>query len=243
MTLAEAIEKLRKRIDYDLESEEDLTNDPERAARELSKGAKEVSRECYHLYTSRANLTLTQDKAEYNLLDPNVCEKEVFDLVAYEDDPAGGVHIAGSWLTYQKWETFRRALPDYFKETSSTPAFYTIIPPSTLRISPPPNSSAVSASDNFVVGFYLHPTYTWAKNKDTELLGDELYHDLYINRALLSLVLANLDDENAKRWSLFRAEYEARVNALRAFNLAKYKPLRRKAGAGNERVLFHLGEI
>src|SRR3990167_4762397 len=180
MTLVQAVERLRSRVRVDLESEVDL-DDNVVATTALMSGAQLCSREAYLFWELQSTLTLTASEPEYNLL--SACAHRIFE--------PRSVHINGNWLDHKMYPDFVRAIGDYQSESSnSTPGMWTMVDPDTIRISQPPNATAVAASDNFVAGFREHALYTWTDNQATELQGAGIHHQLYVDRAALDITVS-----------------------------------------------------
>jgi len=238
LTLSEARERVRTRLDVDLEAEVDLDS-PDDFTEEFNVALAEVARATYFLWTWRSNLTLVADDPDYDLTAVGVCSEPVFDCY--------GVHVNGVWLEEQEPETFFQDRPNYFSESSATrPAVWIRMTDAQVRIAPPPNAAAVAASDNFVIGFAEPLPYTWSsesRGKDTQLPGTKVIHQMIVDRLALNLSVSYaFSEEGYRRRGLFEKEYVRRAERFESRNLAKAKPLRRKAGGGSVRRIYQLGD-
>lgn len=234
----------RARLNVDSEAEFDI-DDNEACALALSLAAQEVTREGYVLPVWEAALTLVADQAEYVLT--TACAA---DLIFEAEE----IHVNGNWLQRLLPQDFRRAVGDYHTESShSKPGFWTPVGPDKIRISQPPNSTAVAASDNFVKGWALHPLYTFGQNNDDPFLGPVNAHQLYVDRAVLDNSVGNVaSQEGMARRREIERKYSLRINGgrdangqevqgLKNQNLELYKPLMRQHRAGSRRRFFGIG--
>lgn len=244
MTLEEGVVRLRTRLNVDLEAEIDV-DDNELCALALMRGAQKVSRAAYLFPVWEADFNLTADEPIY--ITTAACPT---DLIFEVEE----VHINGQWLEMLTPAQFRRSVGDYHSESShSNPGIWMKYGPDSIRISQPPNSTAVAASDNFVKGWGLHPLWGYGNKHGTEMLGPEIAHDLYVNRAVLDNSVGNVSsDEGIKRRREIEREYSLLiyggrdaagniVQGLKDQNLEQYKPLMREHRAGQRRRLFGIG--
>lgn len=231
MTLSEAIERLGTRFELDVDADFDVDSQ-EAMITAISDAAKDFTRKSYCLFTMQAALTLTVDQPEYSLLDPAVCALPVFHCM--------GVFVNGFWLDPIEPEDFVLANPSYSTEASAQPFLWTALAPERARLSPPPNAAAVAAASH-VRGFYEHPALT-REGLETELLGPSQFHRLIVDRAFLNNSKSYLaGTEEYRRRETTRLEYRDEVEELGKKNLARYKPSKRRAGAGNVRRVFGIG--
>jgi hypothetical protein len=248
MTLASAVARLRARTGIDLDTEVDITaavdTTSEVATTELMKAARKVSRATYHLFTLNSALTLTacttgaSAGAELNLLDTTTSAHKSALPIFH----CYGVRINGSWLREMNWQDFLDSFPNYLTDgATANPAFYVPISPSHIRFVQPGNATAVAAT-NHAIGFYLHPTYTYALNSATELLGPEEFHELIVERAYLDLTEGLVRGASAlQSRATQKQEFDDKCAGFEAFNKARAKKSNRKGGAGNVRRIFSLG--
>lgn len=244
MTFGQAVARLITRVRVDLEAEIDDGNLEEVAAA-LIHGAKRTSRDAYLFWKTKADLSLGHADAlatapEYNLLNTNICEHPIFQ--------PEGVHINGAWLTRMDLPDFESAYSDYYNQsTSANPSVWTCVEAETIRISEPPNSTAIAATDNFVRGWAEYPLWNYGNYKDAEMLGPSTVHLAYVNRAALDITVsyAATEEGYARRKNMER-EYSLTiyggrdingsfVAGLREKNLQRVRPLRSSMGAGQQR--------
>jgi hypothetical protein len=233
MTLEESVVRLRSRFELDVDADIDVDSDEEMATA-ISDAAKDFTRRAFCLYTLQAALTLTDGEPEYSLLAPAVCALPVFHCL--------GVFVNGGWLEKVEPEDFALYWPGYASEASNAhPSLWLEIAPERIRIAAPPNATAVAAS-SYVRGFYEHPTLTRADDWDTELLGPEQFHRLIVDRAFVNNSKSYLaGSEEYRRRETTRLEYEDETGKLAKTNKARYKPSKRRGGAGCVRRFFGAG--
>lgn len=231
MTLNEAVVEIQQRVGVDLDVGFNLQN-PDLVTKQLMKAARIVSRDTYFLFTMHSALTLTtctdgsSAGAEIDLLATATSVNAIFHCY--------GIHINGSWLQATQFEPFITNFNNYYTDTANAnPGYYVPLTPSSVRLYPPPNATAVAASDNFAIGFYLHTKYVWDTNQGSELLGPEEFHDLIVERCLLDVTEGFVGGDDAlKRRAITQAKYEAKAGAYKAFNESRAHKIGRKAGAG-----------
>lgn len=251
MTFEKGVERLVTRLQVDLESEVDTT-DNEKMAYELILGAKQVSRDAYLFWKPQASLVLTHADAlatapEYSTLNPNICTEPIFEC--------RGVYINGQWLTFYSLPDFEQAIPEYFNTTaSSNPSIWTFVESERIRISDPANSTARAAT-NYIRGFAEYPTWTYNLYSQTEMLGPSTMHLAYVNKAALNLSLSNTaTDEGRQRRIDYEREYSLLiyggkdrngqwVKGIQSTNLERVRPLTSKQGMGQQRRRFGVGNL
>lgn len=241
MTLQESIERLRTRLQVDLESEVDL-DDNVQATEEIVRAAKEVSRETYSLWDSYVAIHLIADVAEVNLL--NVASSSTVPYLDRSMHHIYGVHVNGSWLNFQDpSEFFTNYNTSYYNEASNAhPGVWTWAGSDVIRLSAPPNATAVAASDNFTLGFAEHDVYDYANYKDVELQGPSATHLMIVDKAAINVSLSYVSTaQGLQRRGQIEKAYAERASFYKAQNLARQRPLKRKAGAGTQRRVFGIG--
>lgn len=236
MTLHEALTKVAKRCEVDLDSEVD-TSDLVALADAFAVSARRVSRETYFLFTDNATLTLTEDEPKYDLLDSDICSYPVFDCRR--------VHINGVWLPETRWVDFVDSYTTYFSDDSAASiSLYVPFMPSSIRLYPAPNSTAVAATDNFVVGYYLHPTYTYSAYKDTELLGPEEFHDAMVRECALDITEAYFEaNGGSEKWTLMAERNAKMKEEWKIQNLNQFSPAQRQGALGRTRRIIGIGDL
>jgi hypothetical protein len=243
LTLQDSIDLLRSRFDVDLDGDTDLSVN-KTATTEIMNAAEQVSRDTYFLWTWQSALTLTDQTTEYNCLSASISASKVFHVY--------GVHINDGWLDELTAEEFLNKYPDYQKSgsgyESSTPAHWVPTAPSHIKIAVRPNATAVAATDNFIMGFRLHATYTYDNetaglSKSASLEGPEEYHDMIVDKAFLNNSKSYITSESAwKRRMVVKAEYDELRKIKIKENMNRYRKLRRKPDAGLESGrVFQLG--
>lgn len=231
MTLAEAVKDIQGKVAVDLDVGFDISN-PTLVTVELMKAARTVSRDTYFLMTLHSPLTLTacvdgaSDGAEIDLLSVTASTKQIFHCY--------GIHINGGWLDAIQFDKFINQYQNYVADTAdANPRLYVPMSPSSVRLWPVPNATAVAASDNYAIGFYLHDQYTWAANQDTELLGPQEFHDLVVDRCFLDITGGYVAGEDAlRRRSIIQKNYEDKSTEYKANNQARTRKIQRNASAG-----------
>lgn len=233
MTVREAIERVKTRTLIDLDSEVDLS-DPVAAADALDDAARQFSRDTLAFYTWQASLTLTADAAEADLLDPAVCSQQVFMPHA--------VSVNGAWLQEFAPEEFAENFLDYATASSNAhPYAYTVVAPGSIRMYQAPNATAVAAT-NYVRGFRLHEPISHT-NLDAELEGPKEYHEMIVNRMALDVTVSYpTSGEALARRERVEQIYNVAANQMRTTNLARFRKMVRKGGAGQTRRVYSVGE-
>lgn len=217
MTLAEAVTRLRTRFAVDMESDIDVS-DSNQMTTAIMDAAKEVSRDCYHLWTASARLTLTSGVAEYDLLDSAVCALPVFHVQE--------VIIADAYMAEVAPMDVKSYAPSFYKDSAATPSAYVNERDSVIRLLPAPNATIAASSYSYAQGFYEHPTYSWQANKDAELYGPRVYHDLIIDKAALNNSKSYASGEGYKRRQMLQEAYFYKAQWFKSDNLSKYRKVR-----------------
>lgn len=233
MTLADAVTLFQSRVDTDVDCDFDSTNTT-LVTTALVRAAERWSRDTYALFTWESALTLTAADQEINTLGSKSAQK-VFHVY--------GVHINGAWLYEYKFDEFFRNFSDYQSASNSDkPGAYTLSAPSNIFLCNPISTAGAAASDNFIMGFRLHASYTYASNSAHELEGPADQHELIVDRAFLDSTKSYVvGDEGLQRRALIEADYQKKTDKIRQDNLALYKKTVRRAGAGNTRRTRGLG--
>lgn len=242
MTLSQAITRLTTRFKIGQDAEIDTT-DTAAMTTALVQAAKKFSRDSYALFEMQSAFTLTAGQEEYDLLNASVSAKPIFHVY--------GVHINNAWLEELSYQEFVDNNPDYHdQDNQSNPWCYTAFQDSKIRIQSPPNATAVAATDNFIRGFYEHPTYTYGSNSATELLTPAHQHELIIDRAYLDNSTSYVNGAPGyQKWITLSTKYDNEVfgtrntAGIRKQNLARYKKERVEGGLGRTRRYFGLGSI
>lgn len=236
MTLSQAVDRLRARCRVDLEAEVDL-EDNEAAVRELMTAAQEFSRDSYAYWSPRSALTVTVKTGaaagRFNTL--SECGDRMFHCY--------GVHINGQWLSHYDLPDFERMFSEYWSlSTTSTPGAWTHVNPEEIWIGDPPNSTAAAADDNWCRGFIEHPVMVWASEKDLQLRGAGVYHNLIVTKAALNCTIGNVSsDQGIRRRREYEKDYVLKTERYKSENLARVRPLTKKDTIGRTRRLFGVG--
>lgn len=234
MTLTEAVERLRTRVEIDLESEVDL-GDPNVAARHLIRGAQLVTRQTFCLYEPKAPLTLAANDQRIDLLGTQSGSYRIFRL------DKDGLYINGQWVYQRRMQEFYADYPDYLTATANAkPDGYLQFEDNTVMLDRPIDSVAAAAS-NYAKGWREHAAYTWAANKDDELEAPQIYHLLYVDETALEITKSYAAGSEAmQRRSLIQTDLETKKAQFMEVNLAAFQDFRRAGIAGSTRRIFGL---
>lgn len=232
MTLEKAIDRLKTRVEVDLEAEIDLENN-EALADEITRAAKQFWRDSYYSYEVALPFTLVADQPAYDTLVS--ASKPVFH--------AWDLYINGTWIFYYPWPEFRRLNSTYATESSNSKvAMWTHTGPTEIRLSPPPNSTAVNASGNIMAGFVEHPTLHFGNDREVELSGAEVTHLTIVNKAAVNMTPSHVASaEGIVRRNSFIKEYQEATEKMRNENLERVKPLTRRSNPAKRGRIFTYG--
>lgn len=234
MTFAEAVTLFQTRVEVDTDSDFDSTNTTS-CEEAIMRAAYRWSRDTYCLYTWRSALTLSASATEYDTLGGSAITAEaVFDVY--------GVHINGYWSEEMRGRDFINCYSDYYLASGqATFPHYTRSAPSIIKLPALPSSAAVSATDNFIMGFRLHATYAHSQS-GSQLEGPIEMHEMIVDRAYLDNTKSYISsDEAYNRRAIIENDYNTKALKYKSFNLANFKKEQRRAGAGNTRRIYGLG--
>jgi hypothetical protein len=233
MTLGQAVTLFKTRVNIDTDCDFD-TNDNNACTTAIMEAAYRWSKDTYALFTWRSALTLTASATEYNVLDSTVSTQRIFAVY--------GLHINGNWVDEIRGSEFFDRYPLYYSDTGrATYINYTLTAPSIIKLPATPASAAINATDNFVIGFRYHTTYTFTSSS-VELEGPPEMHQMIVDRCYLDSVKSYISaDEAYQRRALIEADYQDKASKYRLFNLAHFKKEQRRAGAGRTRRLYGIG--
>jgi hypothetical protein len=235
MTLAEVIALTTNHLRVDLDSNVDVTDTTAMTAA-VNQAAKEWTRDTLCLWSWESSITLANGVAEYDTLDSTKCADLVFHV--------RGVHVNGKWLDELDPQDLMPGgdYDDYQAMTSSTnPGFWVKKAPSSIRLIAKPNAAAAAASDNYVIGWREHPTYTYAANSGTQMLGPSTFHPFIADKAALNLAISYISSsEGYQRYQALLSRYNVHAAELKANNVAEYAARRSERGVGRGGAFFDL---
>lgn len=233
MTLAKAVERLRTRVEVDLDAEVDLDQNSV-AVDELLEGANRVLKVIHGLFTTSA-VVLDSTNLSFDTLDANVCSARIWKI------DEGGVMVNGTWLTEYLPRDFHASFPIYTTNPhADTPAGYYLVQESKFQISAA-LTTAGAAGDHLVRGWRLHEVYDYDNYQNTELEGPSEWHELYIDSAAIAATKSFNTETGARRRKDLMAEHGEVLKDLAKRHLAKYKRERIQPMVGTERSVFGIG--
>lgn len=226
MTLKDCITRLRTRLEVDLETEIDLTDNNE-ATKHIQIAARQVSRNSCAFYTANAVLTLAANDQQIDLLSSK-CSVRIHRVE--------GVYINQGWLTRCRHSEFFDTFTDYLTATPTpSPTYFTAIKDDVILLDRPINSVGAAAT-NYARGFMEHRDLTYSVDQNLEMDGPDTYHLLYVNQAVLNLSLGTVSGSEAmQRRAMIQQELDDKVMRAKIANLSAFKSLRKRAMAGNVR--------
>ena len=238
MTLSESIDRLRTRVEIDLESEVDLS-DPHAATVHLIRGAQMVTRETSCLYEPMAPLTLTAGDQVIDMLGTQSGPMRIFRI------HGDGIFINGNWLDECRMQEFYQANYTYQAAAQNDhPTAFIAFQDDKVLLDFPVSAVAAAAS-NIVRGWREHKTYTWADNENSQMEAPEVYHMLYIAKTALEITKSySASPEGLQRRALIQTDLygdgrtPGKIPKFLENNMSAFVDTRRQANAGKTRRVF-----
>lgn len=233
MNTLRAIERLRRHLLVNLDSELDLSNDA-LAMEALMEGLRWGSREALTIWAQRAALSLAgmDGERELDLLSADVCAMPVFDPFA--------VRVNGRDLWQIELVDLPVLVPNWHSASpSATPSYWMLLPDGKIQFDVPLTGAALTSPDSFVSGFAEHPEYTLPEHAQVELYGPKAAHMMYVDRAAIEAAIGLASDPDAQaHLKQLRESYETRRSYFSHRNAARARAFRRRDTAGRQRRPF-----